>query len=191
MNEVRTITPPATELLTTAQAKAFLKIDHTDEDELINLLITTTREMIERHCGISIGEQTKEWVTDFSQAGPPKLGKYLPRRNCYEVLSSGEAIPYPPFIELVSAERWNETAYETQTETDDFTVLEGYFDPLQSGTWKITYTAGYDADTLPAGLKLIWRQYITYAYTHRQDEDVPFPGFIKYALQPYIKRSLI
>lgn len=48
------ITPPAAEALTLAQAKAHLRIDLDDEDDLIASLIATAREHLERTTGLCL-----------------------------------------------------------------------------------------------------------------------------------------
>ncbi|MBB1248290.1 head-tail connector protein [Rhizobium sp. G21] len=48
------LAPPGAEPLTLAQAKAHLKIDHTDEDGLITSLIATAREHLEQVSGLAL-----------------------------------------------------------------------------------------------------------------------------------------
>jgi len=51
-------TVPAAEPVTTAEAKAHMKIDTADDDTLIGLWITAARQLIEKNWGIAIIDQT-------------------------------------------------------------------------------------------------------------------------------------
>lgn len=52
------ITPPAAEALTLAETKAHLRLDTSDEDDLIASLITVAREHLERTAGLCLMTQT-------------------------------------------------------------------------------------------------------------------------------------
>ena len=52
------IDPPAAEALTLAEVKAHLRLDGTEEDELLAQLIATAREHLERETGLCLIEQT-------------------------------------------------------------------------------------------------------------------------------------
>lgn len=197
MNTVKTITPPTTELLLPVDVKAFLKIDHTDDDAIISMLITAARDQIQKWTGVAIGEQLIEWKVDV-RAKNKAYGSRNPIPTAAEAIRNedwcggGEDeidFPLAPVISVATVTEKNGEAYQAATLNQTY-FLDGDTFRAGSGRYKITYTAGYDANTLPAGLKLIWRQFVVYLYTNRQDEDVELPAFVKYALQPY-KRSLI
>ncbi|MDE1186273.1 MAG: head-tail connector protein [Pantoea sp.] len=52
------ITPPAAEALALAETKAHLRLDTTDEDDLVTRLITVAREHLERSTGLCLMNQS-------------------------------------------------------------------------------------------------------------------------------------
>jgi uncharacterized phiE125 gp8 family phage protein len=50
---------PAVEPVTLVEAKSHLRVDHTDEDDLISILIQVAREMVEKHTNRSLITQTR------------------------------------------------------------------------------------------------------------------------------------
>jgi uncharacterized phiE125 gp8 family phage protein len=146
----RSITPPATEPVTLAEAKLLLRIDHADDDTLIEGLITAAREQCEHIIGRSLLEQTWEKVMDSFPNKPVELF-------------------YPPIIEVESVKYVDSnTGVETtlasdryRTDVDSEPGLLGlsqfdYWPATQdvSNAVRITYTAGYaDADAVPQSIK--------------------------------------
>ncbi|MFG1317759.1 head-tail connector protein [Xanthobacter autotrophicus] len=55
---------PAAEPLTRAEAKAYLRIDHTDEDALLDALVTAARRRVEVETGRALMEQTWRFSLD-------------------------------------------------------------------------------------------------------------------------------
>lgn len=55
-------TPPGIEPVTLAEAKAHLRIDHTDDDSLITELIVAARQYCEMNAGIAFVSQTWTWT---------------------------------------------------------------------------------------------------------------------------------
>ena len=58
--ELKIITPPAAEPLSTAEVKLHLRVDHNTDDTLITALIATAREWVESYTGKSLVEQTRQ-----------------------------------------------------------------------------------------------------------------------------------
>ena len=57
--ELKVITPPAAEPLSSAEAKLHLRVDHTSDDTLITALIVAAREHVENYLGGSLVQQTR------------------------------------------------------------------------------------------------------------------------------------
>jgi len=58
------LTPPAQEPVSLAEARAFLRLDQTDEDDLLGTLITAARLMVEAASGRLLVDQTWRIVID-------------------------------------------------------------------------------------------------------------------------------
>ena len=54
----------ATEPITLAEARAYLKVDYADEDSLISMLISGVREQVEAFTGLGIVARTIEYFND-------------------------------------------------------------------------------------------------------------------------------
>lgn len=68
------LTPPASEPVSLAEAKLFLRLDAGDEDELLGTLITAARLMVEAASGRMLIDQTWRIVLDrWPQAGEIRL----------------------------------------------------------------------------------------------------------------------
>src|ERR1700749_221966 len=57
LTELKVVTPPATELAL-ATVKSFLRVDFTDDDTTLGLLIQSARERAEKYCNRSFITQT-------------------------------------------------------------------------------------------------------------------------------------
>ncbi|MFO7905804.1 MAG: head-tail connector protein [Pirellulaceae bacterium] len=64
MMQFKITTPPAEEPVTLDEAKAHLRVDHTDEDYLISTLIQSAREWVEGYTERPVVTQTITGVTD-------------------------------------------------------------------------------------------------------------------------------
>ncbi len=151
MFDVKVITGPSAELITTAEVKTHLAITHTDDDTYIGTLISQVRAAVEGYCGISIGSQTRKWVYDF---------------DTFEW-----SIPYGPIISVTSlVRRTGAGTTETLVANDDYELQGEQIKTLVvsgGGRCTLTYVTGYT--TLPADLKLGMLQEIAYRYEHRGD----------------------
>lgn len=75
---VTVVTPPATEPITTAEAKAFLRVEHAEDDALIGALIAAAREAVERHTARALLTQTRRAYYDAAEARLPLVLPYGP-----------------------------------------------------------------------------------------------------------------
>jgi len=71
--ELKVITPPAAEPLSSAEAKLHLRVDHSTDDTLITALITAAREWVESYTGKSLVEQTRQITLSSWPYAPLRL----------------------------------------------------------------------------------------------------------------------
>ncbi|BER92692.1 head-tail connector protein [Atrimonas thermophila] len=153
------------EPVTLAEAKLHLKIDHSDEDELITALITAAREFCEDYARISIPLQVWRLKLDSVDGI-----YYLPR---------------PPIVAIQSI-----TVDDTEV-TDGFRLISEravYFEnPLTSTIPRgvmIEYQAGHA--NVPAVLRQAILMLLAYLYESRQGE----PAEVKYNVQAVLAPNM-
>lgn len=188
--EIKVVTGPSTEPFTTAEAKDWLRVDHSNDDDLIASIIAGVRELVEIKTRRALIEQVlqAEW------------------RTFYHV---GE-VPRPNHLSIDTVWRIDEEgATELLTEGDDYYVRglsqKEIYIPTRykvGGTdtgreydgLRVEFTAGYDTgkdspsdsdyrDAIPDALKAQMRRDIATIYEHRENfvvghtvGELPDPG---------------
>ena len=148
---LKLITAPATEPVTTSEAKSHLRVDTTADDTLIGTLITAARQHVENHLRRALITQTWELVTDAFPVG--------------DVIR----LPLPPLVSVTSIKYTDKdgnestlssAAYVVDTDSTKGRVV------LKSGeTWpsdtlaaangvRVRYVAGYgEASAVPRPIR--------------------------------------
>ena len=162
------ITPPALEPLTLVEAKAHLRLDTTDEDDLVTALIVAARHVVERETRRALITQTWRVILDA-----------WPDPNTFK-------IPLAPFISL--------SAIRTYDALNVATVLSAatYYVDAQPGAARVQFTtqppnpgraiagieldvvAGYGAAaaSVPEPLRLAMRMLVARWFEARGDAAV-------------------
>ena len=96
MMAVKVITKPTVEPVSLEQAKAHLRVDTTDQDDLIEALITAARQRIEDETGRALITQTLEIAMDYFVEPPDLRFVTLP----YITPAKAIALPRPPLQSL-------------------------------------------------------------------------------------------
>lgn len=140
---LRLITAPTVEPVSLTEAKAHLRVDHTDEDTLIELLIKAARFYVDGEDGFlgrALVTQTWELVIDDFPESEIKL-------------------PLPPLQEVVSIKYDDSAGVEQTIDSADYWVDDasepGWVVPVASAGWptplvavnavRIRYICGYSA----------------------------------------------
>lgn len=192
-------TAPSVEPLTLAEVKAYLRVDYTDEDTLIAMLIASATEALDGWSSGKLGRAliTQEWRMHLDGfPSDPYTRKSLiatDRARAEGIVAwpgyeLGIDIPLPPLqsvgsVKYLDADGVEQTlaasTYTTEIRGQTFGRIrlnEGQTWPsyrAETGCVRIDFTAGYgDAATdVPAPIKLAMLMQIGHAYDNRGDAD--------------------
>ena len=164
MMAVKVITKPTVEPVSLEQAKAHLRVDTTDQDDLIEALITAARQRIEDETGRALITQTLEIAMDYFVEPPDLRFVTLP----YITPAKAIALPRPPLQSLKRISYYDGDGNEVMLhdEVGSPTVISdlvvdtysepGRLVPASGGSWPSTqdranavvirYVAGYGND---------------------------------------------
>ncbi|WP_343692768.1 head-tail connector protein [Chitinophaga sp.] len=121
--DITVLTDVASEPVTLQEAKDFLKVSYSDDDDIITGMITAARQLLEKQLNISFA--------------PKSLQATFSLGDCSEYV-----IPYGPVTEVTEVKfryEWDDTMNITTTK---YTV-EGQTFRGQEGYYTIKYDAGY------------------------------------------------
>ncbi|HNL98397.1 MAG TPA: head-tail connector protein [Accumulibacter sp.] len=194
------ISPPATEPITLAEAKAHLRVDLTDDDALITALIVAARQYAESETGRSLITQSWRLVLDgFPGGSGPGTAGPIPS------LLPGNAILLDQApVQSITSIQYLDTggAWQTLPETEWVAELQSAparITPAFGKTWpaalpqigsvKVEFVAGYGEDAaVPQGIKIWMLLRLGALYENREEVSAMRQGKIE-AL-PYVDRLL-
>lgn len=183
------VTPPGIEPVTLGEAKAHLRVAHTDEDQLIGTLIAAARREIEARTGLALVEQAwtvyrDDWpdngVIDLPLA-PLKSVDELATYSDDDVKSTVDPAHYyvdaasrPPRLLLRGSRVWARPGR------------------IGNGV-AISVTAGFgpNADDVPESLRQAMLVLVAHWYDHRGDSRPPAPPLtVDALLRPFREARL-
>lgn len=186
------LTAPATEPVTTAEAKTHLRVDVSTEDTYIGTLVTAARQWVELYTGrICVTVTVTEKWDSFPTCGNV-LGVYYvsnPMELRYSPVSAVTSIQYTDTA--AATQTWSNTKYVADIVSQPARVLpkngEVYPSTLaQAQAVTVTYSAGYaDAASVPAAIKQAILLMVGDMYENREDSIKRLPTAVEYLLQPY------
>lgn len=168
----RVTTPVATELLTTAAAKAFLRVDHADEDALIATLVSSARAYVEQFTARYVGAQTVEAELSRDDVRSLCRGCALYPRGPMTALTSVTLYDSANNATAVTASLYRaETGeYPSLTQNPEgagFTSQLTTYAVRASRAAVLVYAAGHTLADLPPALLQAWRLLVADYYTNR------------------------
>ena len=174
---------PVQEPVSLERVKAFLRIDHDDEDETLKAFIIAAREHVENYLSASLIKRNRLYVLNLENH------KYSPE---YYVINHATISQ----IHAINAEYSDETI---RLKPEDY-IVNIYARPAklhlliprrrQLQALKIILEAGYSAepDNIPMPIRQAMMLIIARNYEHRGDEDgamQPIPLMAQALLMPY------
>ena len=176
------VTPPSTEPVTLAEAKAHLKVDTADDDTPIGSLIAAARARAEWHTGRAL--VTQSWTLWLDS---------WPKDGIVE-------IPLPPLQSVTQVKTYalddtmsvlDPSLYQVDAASAPARLaLKGAFPPLANlraiNAVEIAFTAGYgNAGAVPGPVKEAILQIVADLYSHRGDEADIASSAAEALLAPY------
>ena len=164
---IKVETAPSVEPVTLDEAKLHCRVDHDDEDNLINSLISTARQYAETFTGRAICTQTIQYFLDKWPSGNVI---YLPR---------------PP-VQSVTSVKWTDSSgtettltvsddYDVDTDSEPARIVLPHGKVWPTGTLApnnpivIEYVAGYGvANDVPDYIKAAVNLYVAGLYENRE-----------------------
>lgn len=156
---------PVSEPITTAEAKAFLKVQHDADDAVIDTLIKHVRDVCEHHCQRQLMTATWRLTLDSFPGG------------------SDGIILIPPPLQSVTSVSYVDAAGTTQTLSSSLYAVDartdpGWLVPAEDEEWPetdevinavtVTYQAGYASrEAVPADLKALMLAHLAQLYDKR------------------------
>jgi len=161
---VKLYSAPATEPISSTEAKLHLRVDVTDDDTLITALITAARQLVEEETWRALVTQTWDYVADDWPAG------------------DAIRLPRPP-IQSVTSITYLDDAGATQTMAAANYIVDTYQGRVvlaEGAEWpdgelypasavRVRYVAGYGAaSTVPAPIKAAMLLLVGHLYENRE-----------------------
>lgn len=178
-------TEPSVEPITRTEAKVHLRVDHTDEDTLIDILIQAARETVEQRTNRSLITQSRTIKLDYF---PSNYTIYL---------------PYGPLISVTSVKYYDENEAQQTLSSTLYWVDSSSNIPriIIKDSWpstydmpnavEVIYSAGYGAAStnVPKAIKQAMYLIIGHLYENREqvgDIRYELPFGCDVLLSPYV-----
>lgn len=177
-------TEPSAEPILIADAKNHLRVDHDDEDLLINILIQSARETVEQRTNRSLITQTRTMKMDYF---PLCWGR------TYRAQWPAIELPYGPVSSVTSVKYYDESDVEQTYSSSNYWVdiSSGIPKIVVKNSWpstydkpnavEVVYVAGYgvSGSSVPSPIRNAMLLLIAHLYEHREQvgeimHELPF-----------------
>jgi uncharacterized phiE125 gp8 family phage protein len=182
---IQVVTPPASEPLTLAEVKEFLRVDHSDDDATLAIFIAAARQLCESYTRLALMPTTfEEYFDDF----PTYSGDYKD-----EIHLSRSPVSAVTYVKYIDGNETTITANAADYKTDlisrpaRISPDNGWFGTYETiNAVFIRYVAGFaDAASVPAPLKHGMLLIIGDMYENRTDSVKRLPTAAEYLWNPY------
>jgi uncharacterized phiE125 gp8 family phage protein len=182
---IQVVTPPASEPLTLAEVKEFLRVDHSDDDATLAIFIAAARQLCESYTRLALLPTTfEEYFDEF----PEYTGTYKD-----EIRLSRSPVSAVTYVKYIDGNETTITASASDYKTDlisqpaRISPDNGWFGTYETiNAVFIRYVAGYaNAAAVPAPLKHGMLLVIGDMYENRTDSVKRLPTAAEYLWNPY------
>lgn len=180
-------TPPASEPVTLAEAKAHLRVMHNSDDAAITAHITAARQMCEQHTGCAFINRTLKLYLD-RWAGSPLSGWWDGVLEGADIAPNADALvlPKPPLQSVTAIRTYDAAGVASVFSASNYLVdavsrpgrvvlADGAAPPLPArkiNGIEIEFVAGFGttASSVPQALRQAVLQLVAYLYENRGDD---------------------
>jgi uncharacterized phiE125 gp8 family phage protein len=165
----------ATLAIATADAKAHLNVEHSDDDDLIEAQVEAAQRVVEEYCNLRLVTQTvKEYFDDFP------LSNVVPLHLSLNPVQSISSVTYTDLDGNTTT--WDSSLYQTDTIGKPARIM-----PIYAGEYPdtqdynlnavaVTYVAGYGAAAdVPKPIRQAILLMVTEMYENRMDKVRQLP----------------
>lgn len=167
MSNIEIITPPTGEVITLADAKAFIRVDHASDDVMIQAMIDTAVKMVQAYTNRTFLTTTFRW------SGPYLLAPSRDVPKPFIELRKSPVVTVNSFTVLEDGIRSDVTFERQKSVTYDRLWIPDYeeLDPDEHPeAYQVEFVAGYgDADAVPPGLKEAIKRLVAFQYENKDD----------------------
>ncbi len=176
------VSPPASEPLTLTQAKLFLRVDTTDEDDMIAGLISAAREKVELHTDRQLVTATY---------------KFTHRPHANFLWDGHLQLPKPPVQAVTQIQVTDDSGNVTTLDSSTYVVYrertpcQNEYTTLPTFGWTredaiiVTFTGYGVAAAVPQGVTTAMYWLIATFYKNREEMDSPINSSIERLLDSY------
>lgn len=143
-------------LITLANAKEFLQIAHSKENIILQIMIDGMESWVQKFCAVKFFEADSAPEIEENVDG----GNRNLRPLWHPILGVAKILDRDSANAEISTSLWRTNKYKI------WHIDETYWGPGYE-RYQVTYTAGYNATSLPPGLKLAMYQLLHRAYNKR------------------------
>lgn len=179
------VTPAASEPITLAEAKNFLRVDGSDEDALISALISAAREMCESYTRRILVTTTIDEYFD----GFPNYKDAVSKDIIYLSRGPVQSVASVKYVDEIGSEETVDSSYyvvDTISEPARIASTAGWF--ATNGIINqviVRYTVGTDVSAIPTPLKQGMMLIISDLYDNRGDRVKKMPTASEYLFNPF------
>ncbi len=200
-------TAPASEPITLAEAKSYLRVDSSGDDALITSLISTARKLCEEHTQRALMTQTYQLFLDALEDVEDNLWEGMRTGPYINYYKNYIELPMPPVVSISHIKTYDDNDTATTFASDNYYV-DNARQParvvLRTGETfptalrvanaiEVKYVTGYaSANAVPEPIKFAIYQVLTYLYEHRGDMyegKTSLPATATKLLAPYVVYS--